>query len=78
MSIIPIIRMKDIYAIEVVDRLSGFGSVSTEAYNYLAEAQQFILSRSDKPVQKSNFIFESKSLQYRIIILQLKEGETND
>lgn len=66
-------HMKNIYVVEVVDKKTGFAVLTSAAYRTLEKAQAFIMSCSEEVEQRSNFIFDTESTQYRIAILQIGE-----
>lgn len=67
--------MQDIFIITVENQKTGDSKISNEAYRTRAEANEFIKSRSDKPVQVFNFLWIGTENNYLIDIVQVKEGE---
>lgn len=66
--------MNYVYIVTVQPKTQIWEKISQEGYLTLNAAQNFVLSRSDKPEQKefSEFLFESETNYYRIYEIQIK------
>lgn len=61
------------YIIVVQDKKDNFNKVSQEAYHEYENAKRFILSRYDRPEERSRFFFESEEYKYLITDVQVAD-----
>ena len=63
--------MNYIYIVAVKPKTQLWEKISQEGYRTLKDAQDFILSRSNKPRSLTEFTFESERNYYRIYEIQV-------
>lgn len=64
-----------VYVIEVYPVIDDICKISMESYESLLEAQEFIESRTDKPMKETEFIYQSQENRYLIHELYVKPSK---